>query len=102
MNRVKKSNEKYKQLFGDAVPAGYETDPDFQDILRRFIFGDVFDQGYLDDKRRELITLVVLTTNQTLPQLKAHVHAALNDGLTPVVIKEAVYQCARTWDSQKR
>jgi 4-carboxymuconolactone decarboxylase len=37
---------------------------------------------------------VVLTTNQTLPQLKAHVHAALNVGLTPVEIKEAVYQCA--------
>lgn len=43
---------------------------------------------------RELITLVVLTTNQTLPQLKAHVHAALNVGLTPIEIKEAVYQCA--------
>jgi 4-carboxymuconolactone decarboxylase len=48
----------------------------------------------LDDKQRELITLVVLATNQTLPQLKAHVSAALNVGLTPVEIKEAVYQCA--------
>lgn len=48
----------------------------------------------MDDKQRELITLVVLTTNQTLPQLKAHVHAALNVGLKPVEIKEAVYQCA--------
>ena len=43
---------------------------------------------------RELITLVVLATNQTLPQLNAHVHAALNVGLTSVEIKEAVYQCA--------
>lgn len=41
-----------------------------------------------------MITLVVLTANQTLPQLKAHVAAALNVGLTPVEIKEAVYQCA--------
>ena len=41
-----------------------------------------------------MITLVVLATNQTLPQLKAHVSAALNVGLTPVEIKEAVYQCA--------
>lgn len=37
---------------------------------------------------------MVLATNQTLPQLKAHVHAALNVGLTPVEIKEAIYQCA--------
>jgi 4-carboxymuconolactone decarboxylase len=94
MNRVEKSKEKYKQLFGDGVPAAYATDPDFQECLSHFIFGEVFYQGNLDDKQRELITLVVLATNQTLPQLKAHVHAALNVGLTPVEIKEAVYQCA--------
>lgn len=94
MDRIEKSKEKYNQLFGDGVPAPYATDPDFQDILSRFIFGEVFYQGNLDDKQRELITLVVLATNQTLPQLKAHVGAALNVGLTPVEIKEAVYQCA--------
>lgn len=94
MNRVEKSKDKYKQLFGDTVPAAYSTDPDLQDILSRFIFGEVFDQGPLDHKKRELITLVVLATNQTLPQLKAHAHAALNVGLAPTEIKEAVYQCA--------
>lgn len=94
MDRVEKSKEKYKQLFGNGIPAAYATDPDFQDILSRFIFGEVFYQGNLDDKQRELITLVVLAANQTLPQLKAHVGAALNVGLTPVEIKEAVYQCA--------
>ena len=31
MDRVEKSKEKYKQLFGDGVPAAYATDPDFQD-----------------------------------------------------------------------
>lgn len=94
MNRMEKSQETYKQLFGDGVPAAHATDPDFQDILSRFIFGEVFHQGLLDDKLRELITLTVLTTNQTLPQLKAHVHAALNIGLMPIEIKEAVYQCS--------
>jgi len=94
MDRVEQSKEKYKQLFGDGVPAAFATDPDFQEILSRFIFGDVFYQGNLDDRQRELITLVVLSTNQTMPQLKAHVGAALNVGLTPVEIKEAVYQCA--------
>ncbi|MFP7732384.1 carboxymuconolactone decarboxylase family protein [Priestia aryabhattai] len=94
MDRIDKSIEKYKQLFGDSVPATHVTDPDFQDILSHFIFGEVFYQGDLDDKQRELITLVVLAINQTLPQLKAHVSAALNVGLTPVEIKEAVYQCA--------
>ncbi|PFO06608.1 4-carboxymuconolactone decarboxylase [Bacillus sp. AFS076308] len=94
MDRVEKSKEKYKELFGNGVPAAYATDPDFQDILSRFIFGEVFYQGNLDDKQRELITLVVLATNQTLPQLKARVGASLNVWLTPVEIKEAIYQCA--------
>jgi len=94
MNRIEKSEEKFKQLFGKGVPGTHATDPDFQDILSYFIFGEVFYQGNLDDKQRELITLVVLATNQTLPQLKAYVSAALNVGLTPVEIKEAVYQCA--------
>jgi 4-carboxymuconolactone decarboxylase len=94
MDRIEKSKEKFKQLFGEGVTAANATDPDFQDILSHFIFGEVFFQGNLDDKQRELITLVVLATNQTLPQLKAHVSAALNVGLTPVEIKEAVYQCA--------
>ncbi|TBL67993.1 carboxymuconolactone decarboxylase family protein [Paenibacillus thalictri] len=94
MNRMEKSQETYKQLFGDGVPAAYATDPDLQDILSRFIFGEVFYQGNLDHKQRELITLVVLATNQTLPQFKSQAHAALNVGLTAVEIKEAIYQCA--------
>ncbi|MEH7488457.1 carboxymuconolactone decarboxylase family protein [Priestia megaterium] len=94
MNRFEKSREKFQQLFGDGVSPTHSTDPDLQDILNHFIFGEIFYQGNLDDNIRELITLVVLTTNQTLPQLKAHVSAALNVGLTPVEIKEAVYQCA--------
>jgi len=94
MNRIKKSEQKFKQLFGEGVSSAQATDPDFQDILSRFIFGEVFYQGNLNDKMRELITLVVLSVNQTLPQLKAHVSAALRIGVTPVEIKEAVYQCA--------
>lgn len=43
---------------------------------------------------RELITITILTSLNTLPQLKAHVQAGLNVGCTPVEIREAVYQCA--------
>jgi 4-carboxymuconolactone decarboxylase len=93
MDRIERSKQKYTELFGNRQPAVGATDPDFQDILSRFIFGEVFFQGSLTDRLRELITLVVLTTNQTLPQLRAHIGAALNVGLTPVEIKEAIYQC---------
>lgn len=94
MNRTQKSKQKLKQLFGEEESEIHTTDPDLKDILNHFVFGEVFYQGDLNDKVRELITLAILTVNQTFPQLKAHVSAALNIGLTPVQIKEVVYQCA--------
>lgn len=94
MNRIELSKKKFEELFGKHVGPMAETDPDLQEMLNRFIFGEVFYHGNLTDKMRELITLVVLTTNQTLDQLKAHVFAALNIGVSPIEIKEAVYQCA--------
>lgn len=94
MSRVEKCQNKFKELFGDVKFSAGSTDPDFYDILNNFIFGEVFFQGSLSDKQRELITLVVLTTNQTLDQLRLHVSVALNVGVTPIEIKEAIYQCA--------
>ncbi len=93
MDRIKISKEKYKELFGDHQSPLAETDPDIQEMLNNFIFGDVFHQGELTDKSRELITIVILVTNQTLNQLQAHVFAALNIGVSPVEIREAIYQC---------
>lgn len=94
MDRIKLSEEKFKELFGNHVGPMVETDPDLQEMLNRFIFGEVFYQGNLSDKLRELITIVVLTTNQTTDQLKGHIFAALNVGVSPIEIKEAIYQCA--------
>jgi 4-carboxymuconolactone decarboxylase len=48
----------------------------------------------LTDKQRELIALMVLTTNQTLGQVRVHVGAALNVGVTPIDIKGAICHCA--------
>lgn len=62
--------------------------------LQRLIFGEVFYVGDLTDRQRELITCSVLTVLQTLPQLKAHLNAALNVGVSPLELKESLYQCA--------
>lgn len=93
MNRTEKAQEKFQELFAAPMTPN-NTDPEIMNILQRFIFGEVFYIGDLDDKTRELITITVLTTNQTLSQLKAHTMAALNIGVTPIEIREAVYQTA--------
>ena len=40
-----------------------------------------------------MITVICLTVIQCLPQLKAHINAALNVGNTPLEIREAIYTC---------
>ncbi len=94
MNRVDFAQNRYDELFKKEISSLKETDPDLYEIVKNFIYGDVAQLGDLTVKQRELITLVVLTVNQQSEILEKHVNAALNIGLTPVEIKEAIYQTA--------
>ncbi|GKG74626.1 carboxymuconolactone decarboxylase [Parabacteroides sp. AM58-2XD] len=94
MDRIELCKKNYTTLFGGEALTGQGTDPEMMDILQKFIFGEVFRTGELDIKTREMITCVTLATMQTLPQLKAHAGAALNVGVTPVELREAIYSCA--------
>lgn len=93
MTREQRTNKVYEELFA-AKRSGSPTDPEFMEILQRFIFGEVFDIGELSHQDRELITVISLTTMQTLPQLKAHINAALNVGNTPLQVRESIYLAA--------
>ena len=93
MTRTEICNENMQKLFGSNM-ATEGNDVEMMQILQKYIFGEVFTVGELDIKTRELITVVCLTTMQTLPQLKAHINGALNAGNTPVEVREAIYQCA--------
>ena len=94
MDRIRRTEEKFRELFHGAPSGNEGNDPEFMQILQRFIFGEVSYAGSLDTRMRELITVTVLAAEQTLPQLKAHVGASLNVGLSPLEIREAIYQCA--------
>ncbi|HIX66306.1 MAG TPA: carboxymuconolactone decarboxylase family protein [Candidatus Anaerotruncus excrementipullorum] len=94
MNRKERTEQKMQELFHSHAAGEEGTDGAFMQILQGYIFGDVCYTGSLDNRMRELVTVTVLTTLGTLPQLKAHVQASLNAGCTPVEIREAVYQCA--------
>lgn len=94
MDRITLTKETFKKLFGGEALSGKGSDPELMDVLQKFIFGEVFHLGDLTDRQRELITIVTLTTIQTLPQLKVHAAAALNIGVSPIEVREAVYQTA--------
>ena len=91
--RDKKTIDAFQKLFG-ANPNNFKSnDPELMKILQIYIFGDIFETGELTFKERELITVLCLTVIQCLPQLKAHINAALNIGNTPLEIREAIYTC---------
>lgn len=93
-SRQDRAEAAYARLFGPRDTSVADTDPEFMEILRRFIFADVFSTGDLNDQTRELVTITVLTCMQTLPQLRSHADAALTVGVSPVALRETVYQLA--------
>lgn len=92
--RQTRAHETFERIVGSWHGAVVDTDPEFMDILRGFVFGDVFNTGDLDDQTRELITVTVLTCLQCDAQVSVHTSAALHVGTPPVAIREAVYQLA--------
>ncbi len=92
--RAETCKKNFRELFKGEALQKTGSDPEFMAILQKNIFGEVFEIGSLDLKTREMLTVVSLSTMQTLPQLKAHINAALNVGVTPIELREAIYQCA--------
>jgi 4-carboxymuconolactone decarboxylase len=69
--------------------------PDFANLLTEFVFGDIYSRSGLDLKSREIATVAALTTlGYTIPQLKVHIHGALNVGCSRNEIIEVIMQMA--------
>lgn len=68
--------------------------PDLGRYIIEFAFGDVYSRPGLTAQERELITVVsLLTAGGCEPQLEVHLHGALNTGLPPEKLVEALIQC---------
>lgn len=67
--------------------------PDLAKYTIEYPFGDIYSRNGLDLKSREIATVAALTAlGNCQPQLKVHLHAALNVGCTEEEIKEVVLQ----------
>lgn len=69
--------------------------PDFARYLIEFPFGDIYSRPGLGLREREIATIAALTALGTAqPQLKVHIRAGLNVGLTRDEIVETIMQMA--------
>lgn len=69
--------------------------PDFARYLIEFPFGDIYSRPGLDLRSREIAVIAALTAmGNAAPQLKVHLRAALNVGVTRDEIVEVIMQMA--------
>jgi 4-carboxymuconolactone decarboxylase len=69
--------------------------PDLARYIIEFPFGDIYSRSGLDLKSREIATVAALTAvGNAQPQLKVHVHGALNVGCTCEEVVEVIIQMA--------
>lgn len=68
--------------------------PDLGKYIIEFAFGDIYSRKELDIQDREIITITsLLTCGGCEPQLKVHINASLNVGISPEKIVETFMQC---------
>ena len=67
---------------------------DFQDLITRYAWGEIWARPGLDRKTRSCITLASLVALGREEELAMHVRAALRVGLTPDQIKEVLLHSA--------
>ena len=88
-----------REVLGDehvdaAIAATTEFTADFQDLITRYAWGEIWSRPGLDRKTRSCITLTALVAGGHVHELAMHIRAALRNGLTPDEIKEVLLQTA--------
>ena len=88
-----------REVLGDAhvdaaIEKTTEFTADFQDLITRYAWGEIWARPGLDRKTRSAITLTALVALNHHEELAMHVRAALRNGLTPDEIKEVLLQAA--------
>ena len=94
LTMTEKAKTKYNELLKRDASITKPNDADLESIFNNFVYGEVYNHGTLEPKLRELVTLVSLTASQGIDMIKPHVETALNIGVSPIEIKEALYQCS--------
>jgi len=98
-DRYQRGWEKLKEVDGEGgkrvIESLQDIAPDFARYLIEFPFGDIYARPGLDLKSREIAAVAALTAlGNATPQLKVHIHGALNVGCTRQEVVEIIMQMA--------
>lgn len=77
-------------LADQAIESATDFNRPLQDIVTRYCFGEVWNRPPLDRRTRSMLTIAMLTALGKPTQLKAHVQAAIRNGVTKDEIREVL------------
>jgi 4-carboxymuconolactone decarboxylase len=92
MNISEKALKNHEALFPNRKSKLMETDPELIEVFDNFAFDEVLAYGDLDTRTRLMVILASMIACQSLAEYKVMLSGALNVGVTPVEVKEIVYQ----------
>jgi len=82
----------HEELFPNRKSTLTVTDPELIEVFDNFAFDEVLQYGNLDTRTRLMVILASMIASQALGEYKVMLSGALNVGVTPVEVKEIVYQ----------
>jgi len=88
-----------REVLGDehvdrATANATEFTADFQELITRYAWGEIWTRPGLDRRSRSMVTLTALVARGHHEELALHLRAALRNGLTADEIKEVLLQTA--------
>ena len=87
-----RARKNHDELLPGHVSALAATDPELIEIFDNFAFDEVLRHGKLDARTRLMVQLAAMIASQALSEYRVMLDAALTVGVTPIEIKEIVYQ----------
>ena len=88
-----------RRILGDAhvnrsIANATAFDEEFQELITRHAWADIWTRPGLDHRTRSLITIAMLAASGAHEELKLHIRATRNTGATSEEIKEVLLQVA--------
>jgi len=77
-----------------AIATQNEFTAEFQDLITRYAWGEIWTRPDLDRKTRSLITIAMMVALNRSEELQLHLKAASKNGVTRAEIKEVLLQAA--------
>ncbi|GAA4025460.1 carboxymuconolactone decarboxylase family protein [Arthrobacter methylotrophus] len=89
---TEEARRNHEELFPGRVSPLQVTDPELFNYFNNFAFDEVLRHGNLDTRTRLMVQLASMIASQALSEYRVTLGAALTVGVTPIEIKEIVYQ----------